>query len=47
MKEGNRSDLYAKIISIVQIPGYKLNEKLTRENQDKKIFVIDKVDNNA
>ena len=47
MKEGNRADLYAKIISRVQIPGYKLNEKLTRENQDKKIFVIDKVDNNA
>ena len=47
MKEGNRADLYAKMISRIQVPGYKLNAAATRENSDKKIFVIDKVDPNA
>lgn len=47
MKRGNRADLYAKIISRVQIPGYKLNADATHENNDKKIFVIDRVDDHA
>lgn len=47
LKEGNRAVLYGKLLSRVKLSGYKLNAEATRENNDKKIFVIDKVNDRA